>query len=250
MKFAGNSNLSRIDFYCYVVAVLLLPFASALIASDSKAVASNLDGKANNIEGSGSYPEKTSTSRTDPQIRPDAEFNSSGASPDDEDGDVNEGSGEIEGSGSVPSNIVVSTTKSSVLASTTSINTTPATTTAKPRHQFNEERIVNMHGDSESKASTTRLPILLDQRTTTTASTTTSTRQSVLTTTARSPPPTTPTCCEWRSSCRILMTILLVMFIIYRMRKKDEGSYSLDEPHAPPNYSYAYQKASTKEFYA
>lgn len=48
----------------------------------------------------------------------------------------------------------------------------------------------------------------------------------------------------------VLMTILLVMFIIYRMRKKDEGSYSLDEPHKPPNYSYAYQKSSTKEFYA
>lgn len=48
----------------------------------------------------------------------------------------------------------------------------------------------------------------------------------------------------------LLMTILLVMFIVYRMRKKDEGSYSLDEPNHPPNYSYAYQKASTKEFYA
>jgi hypothetical protein len=36
------------------------------------------------------------------------------------------------------------------------------------------------------------------------------------------------------------------------MRKKDEGSYSLDEPHQnhPPHYSYAYQKAPTKEFYA
>ena len=29
-----------------------------------------------------------------------------------------------------------------------------------------------------------------------------------------------------------------------------DGSYSLDEPHQPPNYSYAYQKAATKEFYA
>lgn len=48
----------------------------------------------------------------------------------------------------------------------------------------------------------------------------------------------------------LLMTILLIMFIVYRMRKKDEGSYSLDEPNRPPNYSYAYQKASTKEFYA
>jgi hypothetical protein len=50
----------------------------------------------------------------------------------------------------------------------------------------------------------------------------------------------------------LLLTILLVMFIVYRMRKKDEGSYSLDEgtQHQPPHYSYAYQKAPTKEFYA
>jgi len=48
----------------------------------------------------------------------------------------------------------------------------------------------------------------------------------------------------------ILLTILLVMFVVYRLRKKDEGSYSLDEPRHPPNYSYAYQKAPTREFYA
>ncbi|KAI6191740.1 Syndecan [Aphelenchoides bicaudatus] len=51
----------------------------------------------------------------------------------------------------------------------------------------------------------------------------------------------------------LLLTILLVMFIVYRMRKKDEGSYSLDEQtnhHQPAHYSYAYQKAPTKEFYA
>merc|ERR1712203_40163 len=28
----------------------------------------------------------------------------------------------------------------------------------------------------------------------------------------------------------LLCAILLVMFIVYRMRKKDEGSYALDEP--------------------
>lgn len=48
----------------------------------------------------------------------------------------------------------------------------------------------------------------------------------------------------------ILAAILLVMFVVYRMRKKDEGSYALDEPKQPPHYSYAYQKAPTKEFYA
>jgi len=48
----------------------------------------------------------------------------------------------------------------------------------------------------------------------------------------------------------LLAAILLVMFIVYRMRKKDEGSYALYEPKQPPHYAYAYQKAPTKEFYA
>uniref|UniRef100_A0AC35UC79 Syndecan n=1 Tax=Rhabditophanes sp. KR3021 TaxID=114890 RepID=A0AC35UC79_9BILA len=47
----------------------------------------------------------------------------------------------------------------------------------------------------------------------------------------------------------LLITILLMMFIVYRMRKKDEGSYAL-ETQEPPHYSYAYQKAPQKEFYA
>ncbi|XP_053383129.1 uncharacterized protein LOC123540918 [Mercenaria mercenaria] len=45
----------------------------------------------------------------------------------------------------------------------------------------------------------------------------------------------------------LLCMILLVMFIVYRMRKKDEGSYPLDEQKYQ-NYSYA--KAPDKEFYA
>ena len=46
----------------------------------------------------------------------------------------------------------------------------------------------------------------------------------------------------------LLCAILFVMFIVYRMRKKDEGSYALDEPKKMPNYSY--QRAPDKEFYA
>ncbi|XP_006813762.2 syndecan-3-like [Saccoglossus kowalevskii] len=47
----------------------------------------------------------------------------------------------------------------------------------------------------------------------------------------------------------LLSAILLVMFIVYRMRKKDEGSYSLDEPkkYKDPNM---YWKDTGKEFYA
>ena len=48
----------------------------------------------------------------------------------------------------------------------------------------------------------------------------------------------------------LLAAILLVMFIVYRMRKKDEGSYALEEPKQPPSYPYGYHKAPTKEFYA
>ncbi|CAG5122698.1 unnamed protein product, partial [Candidula unifasciata] len=45
-----------------------------------------------------------------------------------------------------------------------------------------------------------------------------------------------------------LCIVLLVMFIVYRMRKKDEGSYPLDEPRKTPNYNYV--RAPDKEFYA
>lgn len=45
----------------------------------------------------------------------------------------------------------------------------------------------------------------------------------------------------------LLLTILLVMFIVYRMRKKDEGSYPLDEQKFT---NYSYMKAPDKEFYA
>uniref|UniRef100_A0A0B7A8U0 Syndecan n=1 Tax=Arion vulgaris TaxID=1028688 RepID=A0A0B7A8U0_9EUPU len=46
----------------------------------------------------------------------------------------------------------------------------------------------------------------------------------------------------------LLCLVLLAMFVIYRMRKKDEGSYPLDEPRKPPNYNYV--RAPEKEFYA
>lgn len=46
----------------------------------------------------------------------------------------------------------------------------------------------------------------------------------------------------------LLWIILAVMFTIYRMRKKDEGSYALDEPKK--SYGIAYTKAEEKEFFA
>ncbi|KAJ0003724.1 hypothetical protein NQD34_008822 [Periophthalmus magnuspinnatus] len=44
-----------------------------------------------------------------------------------------------------------------------------------------------------------------------------------------------------------LFAIFLILLLVYRMRKKDEGSYDLGE--RKPNGT-AYQKAPTKEFYA
>lgn len=47
----------------------------------------------------------------------------------------------------------------------------------------------------------------------------------------------------------LLCAILLVMFIVYRMRKKDEGSYVLDEPKRAHNAN-SYSKPPSREFYA
>uniref|UniRef100_A0A8C2JQX8 Syndecan n=1 Tax=Cyprinus carpio TaxID=7962 RepID=A0A8C2JQX8_CYPCA len=44
-----------------------------------------------------------------------------------------------------------------------------------------------------------------------------------------------------------LFAIFLILLLVYRMRKKDEGSYDLGERKPP---SSAYQKAPSKEFYA
>jgi len=47
----------------------------------------------------------------------------------------------------------------------------------------------------------------------------------------------------------MLSAILLIMFIIYRMRKKDEGSYALEDgPRKSP--SHAYTRVSSREFFA
>lgn len=47
----------------------------------------------------------------------------------------------------------------------------------------------------------------------------------------------------------LLCAILVVMFIVYRMRKKDEGSYALGEPKQSPTAN-SYSRGTNKEFYA
>lgn len=48
----------------------------------------------------------------------------------------------------------------------------------------------------------------------------------------------------------LLCAILVVMFIVYRMRKKDEGSYALDEPKRSPTSNSYTRGGTNKEFYA
>ncbi|KAK4472917.1 hypothetical protein MN116_002719 [Schistosoma mekongi] len=47
----------------------------------------------------------------------------------------------------------------------------------------------------------------------------------------------------------LLLLILLILFCIYRLRKKDEGSYALDEPKKLPTVD-TYTRPPTREFYA
>lgn len=44
----------------------------------------------------------------------------------------------------------------------------------------------------------------------------------------------------------LVVVVLMLMFCVYRMRKKDEGSYSLDEPRQTFNYT----RAKDQEFFA
>ncbi|KAL7070038.1 hypothetical protein ACQ4LE_011054 [Meloidogyne hapla] len=48
----------------------------------------------------------------------------------------------------------------------------------------------------------------------------------------------------------VLLMILVITYIFYRIRKKDEGSYICEDHVQTHRYSNYYQKASTKEFYA
>ncbi|EAA04554.3 AGAP007657-PA [Anopheles gambiae str. PEST] len=48
----------------------------------------------------------------------------------------------------------------------------------------------------------------------------------------------------------LLCAILVVMFIVYRMRKKDEGSYALDEPKRSPTANTYAKNVNNREFYA
>jgi len=46
----------------------------------------------------------------------------------------------------------------------------------------------------------------------------------------------------------LVLAVTIVMFVVYRMRKKDEGSYALDEPKTSPTIGYT--KTHDREFFA
>uniref|UniRef100_A0A914I2T1 Syndecan/Neurexin domain-containing protein n=1 Tax=Globodera rostochiensis TaxID=31243 RepID=A0A914I2T1_GLORO len=48
----------------------------------------------------------------------------------------------------------------------------------------------------------------------------------------------------------LLLLILIISYLVYRLKKRDEGTYICEEPHQQAHYPYAYQKASIREFYA
>ncbi|KAK5975119.1 Syndecan [Trichostrongylus colubriformis] len=202
------------------------------------------------IEGSGDESGlKHSISLTDTEIH------GSGYGSDDEDGDSVHGSGTsmvdvIEGSGGLPP----------MIHQRPQVTTTTTTTHMPPVHSDTEHvfnPVVPIRQLPKDTLTTQQSPV----RTTTTTSSTSTRRIAIQ-------PATTPDPTATQSPFHpvlkpgifaaivggtvvgLLTAILLVMFIVYRMRKKDEGSYALEEPKPRPYAGYAYTKASTKEFYA
>lgn len=227
------------------------------------------------VEGSGGFPGVAG--RKKPEVG-NVDLVSSGASPDDEDGDVDDGSGspsdEFEGSGALyPSKNLSSP---SAVATTTVIpDDVLNNLNRRPDEEYGPGRPVDEPGHHYGQS----LPdedadlgpkhhedhdILIESSSTARATPPSKSSPSVPAST------TSPKVFEDDRNARlgalfkpgilaaviggfvvgILAAILLVMFIVYRMRKKDEGSYALDEQKQPPIYPYAYQKAPTKEFYA
>ncbi|KAL6722728.1 hypothetical protein Aduo_017826 [Ancylostoma duodenale] len=205
---------------------------------------------------------------------PDVEIHGSGYGSDDEDGDSIHGSGGLpeqnEVTGNSRINLIVSASIVDVVEGSGKVIpsvqhrpqvTTTTTTTHMPP----------VHSSSDSDQSHVFNPVvpirqLPKDDVTTTSSTTTTTTSSTRRVAIQ--PATTPDPTATQSPFHpvlkpgifaavvggtvvgLLTAILLVMFIVYRMRKKDEGSYALEEPKPRPYASYAYTKASTKEFYA
>lgn len=187
---------------------------------------------------------------------PDMEVHGSGYGSDDEDGETVHGSGTlvvdiIEGSGDDAKSVVHYRPQFTTTTTTTRIP--PFRSHSDSEHVFNP--VVPIRQSPKDPLATISPP-------SSTFTTTISTRRIVIQP-ATTPDPTATqlpfhpvlkpgilAAIVGGTVVGLLTAILLVMFIVYRMRKKDEGSYALEEPKPRPYASYAYTKASTKEFYA
>ncbi|VBB27321.1 unnamed protein product, partial [Acanthocheilonema viteae] len=214
--------------------------------------------KIDEVEGSG-VPLLSSNKQKSDGAGADIEWDGSGVSPDDEDGDVVEGSGahidDISGSDNLP------------ITSATSVYPSNTTRTST---QYSSFDIHELGLEPDEDVAIEEIPAATVTSITVQSWTTTSRRPLLPLTPLITKQTAPPTVFEEKHNIPfdtllrpgvlaaliggivvgILASILLVMFVVYRMRKKDEGSYALDEPKQPPHYSYAYQKAPTKEFYA
>uniref|UniRef100_A0A915MQQ0 Syndecan n=1 Tax=Meloidogyne javanica TaxID=6303 RepID=A0A915MQQ0_MELJA len=138
-----------------------------------------------------------------PQRNSQDDFEGSGVNPDDEDGDVDEGSGDgIEGSGSPP------------IDDNAQIDT-----------QMNANNIEEIR-----KVSTGSTGVPVYTKTNGTAA-----ESEII---------------VGGAVVFVLLIILVITYIFYRIRKKDEGSYICEDHVQTHRFSNYYQKASTKEFYA
>lgn len=219
------------------------------------------------VEGSGEPPVGSKPKTGVADASADIEWEGSAVSPDDEDGDVVEGSGaapadEVHGSGHVPITgmpplYTTNTTAREMARPPLDVNIHDMDRRPEEEDVAIEEEVVTTRSSSTESWTT---PVLRPRE-----------RPTVTDTAPVTPAAPPPTIYDDKQNIPfdasllkpgvlaaviggvvigILAAILLVMFVVYRMRKKDEGSYALDEPKQPPHYSYAYQKAPAKEFYA
>ncbi|KAM3728901.1 putative syndecan [Dirofilaria immitis] len=270
---------------CYVILLQNYALCNRILEKREISSLSNI-AKHNEVEGSGIPPLLSDKGKNEVGAGADIEWDGSGVSPDDEDGDIIEGSGahidEDDSSYVVPVTNITPRYSLNTTTTTTTISTT--TTTQYSSFDIHELGVEpdddddddDDNDDDEEDDVAIEEEVEEDERTVTVASITT---VQTWTTTSRrplTPPPlitqqtSPPTIFDEKHNIPfdsllkpgilaaliggivigILVSILLIMFVVYRMRKKDEGSYALDEPKQPPHYSYAYQKAPTKEFYA
>lgn len=217
------------------------------------------------------------------------QFEGSGANPDDEDGDVVEGSGDgFEGSGVPPeSNNDKGKLAHNIKKPEKSLEKEQKSTTTASQNM--QSKLTNSNTGQTTTTTTALITTTTAAPTTPRTAHTPLLRTSTTSTPFIPPPPFVPIKTEQTPSTTalptprpqpppyildptitleqlkpgmfaliigaivvfVLLVILLATYIMYRIRKKDEGSYSCEEPSMQPHhYSYAYQKASIKEFYA